>query len=172
MTKNRDPWCKQKLRVVIIFCHERQRQWPWPWMKYHVWYTIPCNLTIWQAIWRCLPSSEDLQTSFLSFVLLGKANDKIEWEHPPTQVKVAKYHQHYHCHPNARVAKCHGYVGYIRLKRLSSWGKKFGRTKKLAKTSHFWEYLCKKFKIQWTNYHEWIVYPHLFITRTLLSSVL
>ena len=39
-----------------------------------------------------------------------------------------------------RVAKCHG---YIRVKRLASWGKKFGRPKWLAKTSHFWEDMCK-----------------------------
>ena len=25
-----------------------------------------------------------------------------------------------------RVAKCHGYDGYIRVKKLASWGKKFG----------------------------------------------
>ena len=28
-----------------------------------------------------------------------------------------------------RVAKCHGYDGYIRVKELGSWGKKFGRPK-------------------------------------------
>ena len=36
-----------------------------------------------------------------------------------------------------RVAKCHGYDGYIRVKELANWGKKLGRNKKLAKTSHF-----------------------------------
>ena len=55
---------------------------------------------------------------------------------------------------------------------MASSSKKFGSTKKLAKTSHFWGNLCKTFKIQWRNYHELIDYPHLFITRTLLSSVL
>ena len=38
-----------------------------------------------------------------------------------------------------RVGKCHGYDGYIRVKKLASWGKKFGRPKLLAKTSHFWK---------------------------------
>ena len=47
-----------------------------------------------------------------------------------------------------RVAKCHGYGGCIRVKKLPSWGKKFGKTKKIAKTSHFWEDLREKFKIQ------------------------
>ena len=28
-----------------------------------------------------------------------------------------------------RVGKCHGYGGYIRVKKLASWGKKFGRPK-------------------------------------------
>ena len=28
-----------------------------------------------------------------------------------------------------RVGKCHGYDGYIRVKKLASWGKKFGRLK-------------------------------------------
>ena len=28
-----------------------------------------------------------------------------------------------------RVGKCHGYDGYIRVKKLPSWGKKFGRPK-------------------------------------------
>ena len=28
-----------------------------------------------------------------------------------------------------RVGKCHGYDGYIRVKKLASWGKKFGRPK-------------------------------------------
>ena len=56
--------------------------------------------------------------------------------------------------------------------KMASWGKKFVRTKKIEKTSQFWEDLCKKDKIQWANYHELIVYPHLFITRNLLNSVL
>ena len=38
------------------------------------------------------------------------------------------YHLRY-----ARVAKCHGYDGYIRVKELASWGKKFRRAKKLSK---------------------------------------
>ena len=29
----------------------------------------------------------------------------------------------------SRVGKCHGYDGYIRVKKLASWGKKFGRPK-------------------------------------------
>ena len=28
-----------------------------------------------------------------------------------------------------RDGKCHGYDGYIRVKKLASWGKKFGRPK-------------------------------------------
>ena len=28
-----------------------------------------------------------------------------------------------------RVGKCHGYDGYIRVKKLGSWGKKFGMPK-------------------------------------------
>ena len=28
-----------------------------------------------------------------------------------------------------RVGKCHGYDGYIRVKKFGSWGKKFGRSK-------------------------------------------
>ena len=30
---------------------------------------------------------------------------------------------------NIRVGKCHGYDGYIRVKKLASWGKKVGRLK-------------------------------------------
>ena len=71
-----------------------------------------------------------------------------------------------------RVAKCNQYDGYICVKKLASCGKKFGRTKKLAKTSHFLKDLSKKIKIQGPNYHEFIVYPHLSITRNLLNSVL
>ena len=44
---------------------------------------------------------------------------------------------------NIRVGKCHGYDGYIRVKKLASWGKKFGRPKYLAKTSHFGK-ICAK----------------------------
>ena len=36
-----------------------------------------------------------------------------------------------------RVEKWHGYDGCISEKKLASWGKKFGRTKKIAKTSQF-----------------------------------
>ena len=50
-----------------------------------------------------------------------------------------------------RVGKCHGYDGYIRVKKLGSWGKKFGRPKLLAKTSHFWEDVCNKIKINGQN---------------------
>ena len=34
-----------------------------------------------------------------------------------------------------RVAKCHGYGGYIRVKKLEVWGKKSGRTHNFAKSS-------------------------------------
>ena len=36
-------------------------------------------------------------------------------------------------HPRYRVAKCHGYDGYIRVKIIAGWGKKSGRTRYLAK---------------------------------------
>ena len=39
------------------------------------------------------------------------------------------------CGPG-RVAKCHIYDGCV--KKLASWGKKLGKTKKLAK-KHFWK---------------------------------
>ena len=35
----------------------------------------------------------------------------------------------------SRVAKCHGYGGYIRVKNLEGWGKKSGRTHSFAKSS-------------------------------------
>ena len=38
-------------------------------------------------------------------------------------------------HDNGRVAKCHGYGGYIRVKKLEGWGKKFGRAFSFAKSS-------------------------------------
>ena len=38
-----------------------------------------------------------------------------------------------------RVAKCHGYDGYIRAKKLASWGNKFGRTKNKQKQATFWK---------------------------------
>ena len=50
------------------------------------------------------------------------------------------------CVGAARVAKCHGYDGFIRVKKLASWSKKFGRPKLLPKTSHFWEDMCKKLR--------------------------
>ena len=36
-----------------------------------------------------------------------------------------------------RVAKCHGYDGLIRVKMFAGWGKKFGSTCDLAKSSLF-----------------------------------
>ena len=65
-----------------------------------------------------------------------------------------------------------GYDGYIRVKKLASSGKKFGRTKNKQKQATFLEDLCNKCKTQWTNEHGSIVYPHLFITRNLFRSVL
>ena len=38
-----------------------------------------------------------------------------------------------------RVAKCHGYDGYIRVKIFEGLGKKSGRNCNLAKLSLFWE---------------------------------
>ena len=37
-----------------------------------------------------------------------------------------------------RVAKCHGYGGYIRVKILAGWGKKSGRKTVLQKQVLFW----------------------------------
>ena len=37
-----------------------------------------------------------------------------------------------------RVAKCHGYGGYIRVKKLEVWGKKFERIHRFAKSSIVW----------------------------------
>ena len=34
-----------------------------------------------------------------------------------------------------RVAKCHGYGGYIRLKKLEGWGKKSGRIYSFSQSS-------------------------------------
>ena len=45
----------------------------------------------------------------------------------------AKRSENVHFEP--RVAKCHGYGGYIRVKKLEGWGKKFGRTFSFAKSS-------------------------------------
>ena len=38
-----------------------------------------------------------------------------------------------HTHVDDRVAKCHGYGGYIRVKKLEGWGKNSGRTHSFAK---------------------------------------
>ena len=38
-----------------------------------------------------------------------------------------------------RVGKCHGYDGYIRVKRMASSDKKFGRTKNKQKQATFWK---------------------------------
>ena len=35
----------------------------------------------------------------------------------------------------SRVAKCQGYGGYIRVKKLEGWGKKSGRTHSFSKSS-------------------------------------
>ena len=57
-----------------------------------------------------------------------------------------KKHHHYHHHPNhykvrsTRVAKCHEYDEYIRVKIFAGWGNKSGRRCNLAKFSlFFWE---------------------------------
>ena len=44
-----------------------------------------------------------------------------------------------HKHILARVAKCHGYDRYIRVKIFAGWGKKSGRTGIVAKSSLSWE---------------------------------
>ena len=38
-------------------------------------------------------------------------------------------------HISNRVAKCHGYGGYIRVKRLEGWGKESGRIHSFGKSS-------------------------------------
>ena len=38
-------------------------------------------------------------------------------------------------HTTTRVAKCHGYGGYIRVKKIEGWGKKSERTHSFAKSS-------------------------------------
>ena len=62
-----------------------------------------------------------------------KAKKEIRYKWRPNGIY---YHLRY-----ARVAKCHGYDGYIRVKELASWGKKLGRNKKLAKQAIF-EKIC------------------------------
>ena len=37
--------------------------------------------------------------------------------------------------PGGRVVKCHGYGGYIRVKKLEGWGKKSGIIHSIAKSS-------------------------------------
>ena len=37
--------------------------------------------------------------------------------------------------PSHRVAKCHGYGGYIHVKKLESWGKNSGKINTFAKLS-------------------------------------
>ena len=40
-------------------------------------------------------------------------------------------------HGESRVAKCHGYDGYIRVKIFRGWGKKFERTHNVTKLGLF-----------------------------------
>ena len=47
----------------------------------------------------------------------------------------------------SRLAKCHGYDGYIRVKIFAGWGTKSVRTRNLAKLSLFWEDLHNLYKI-------------------------
>ena len=38
----------------------------------------------------------------------------------------------------SRVAKCHRHGGYIRVKKMEGWGKKFGRRQSFDKSSIVW----------------------------------
>ena len=59
-------------------------------------------------------------------------------------------HHHLLCsghHCIIRVAKCHGYDGYIRVKIFAGWGKKSGRRCNLAKFSLFLGRFAPLYKI-------------------------
>ena len=60
--------------------------------------------------------------------------DKYGWNHPhPHVLRICGIGP-------IRVAKCHGYGGYIRVKKLEGWGKKSGRIHSFAKSGIV---LCK-----------------------------
>ena len=46
-----------------------------------------------------------------------------------------------------RIAKCHGYDGYICVKILAVWGKSFGKQPILQNQAFFWEDLYNVSKI-------------------------
>ena len=63
-----------------------------------------------------------------------KDKDRSKWPKRQRQIKVTKKTKTDQNDRNdkdryTRVGKCHGYGGYIRVKILASWGKKFGRLK-------------------------------------------
>ena len=84
--------------------------------------------------------TQSFRTSVMTFVLvdeMGKSDfltllKRVSWNFVKRKV-----HDRLTNRLKSRVGKCHGYDGYIRVKKLGSWGKNFGRPKLLAKTSHF-----------------------------------
>ena len=70
------------------------------------------------------------KTSTVScFLVLCWLSPSSWWFSPPLSVQSVAYNAGWFHHHHHRVGKCHGYDGYIRVKRLASWGKKFGRPK-------------------------------------------
>ena len=59
----------------------------------------------------------------------------------------------------SRVAKCHGYGGYIRVKKLEGWGKKSGGTRSLAKSSVV---LGKFEQLIWKSVFKPLLYGRVF----------
>ena len=58
------------------------------------------------------------------------------------------WHMRECCYCRCRVAKCHGYDRYIRVKIFRGWGKKSERTHNMTKLGLFWKdlhNLCKTF---------------------------
>ena len=62
-----------------------------------------------------------------------------------------------------RVAKCHGYGGYIRVKIFACWGKKFGRTCNSAKSSLFWKDLNNLCKLSVYKLANFVIQYYYFV---------
>ena len=74
-------------------------------------------------------------TSSQQTIELGKfQNTKIYWQQLCLDLQLVKGGL-----VQIRVAKCHVYEGYIRVRILAGWGKKFWRTFNFAQSSLFWE---------------------------------
>ena len=58
-----------------------------------------------------------------------------------------------------RVAKCHGYGGYIRVRKLEGWGKKSERIDSFAKSSIV---LCKFDQLIWNSVFKPGLYDRMF----------